>query len=73
MMKTAGLEPVLGNGRDKIFFDQRDGMFQFKDETKVYKISAVGRVGDTVSRMTVVWRDTHDGKQAGDVKYWRED
>ncbi|MEE2902825.1 MAG: hypothetical protein VYC39_10865 [Myxococcota bacterium] len=73
MMRTAELIPDLSNGREQLFFDATNGMFQFTDATKVYKISAVGRVGDTVSRMTVVWRDPSNGKQAGDVYYWRED
>lgn len=37
----------------------------------VYKITAVGRVGDTTSTMTVIW-GSH-GNQNGDILYWRED
>jgi len=38
----------------------------------VYKIVAVGRVGDTTSTMTVLW-GSHGNSQNGDVLYWRED
>ena len=71
MMRTADLIP--DPLREKTLFDPSRGIFTFEDRTKVYKISAVGRVGDTVSRMTVVWRDSSSGKAAGDIFYWRED
>jgi hypothetical protein len=71
MMRTAELIPEPQ--REKTLFDTGKGIFTFEDRTKVYKIAAVGRVGDTVSRMTVIWRDSSAGKAAGDVFYWRED
>lgn len=43
---------------------------RFEDVSSVYKITAVGRVNDASSRITVVWRDN---RAAGEIRYWRED
>ncbi|MEL6185157.1 MAG: hypothetical protein AAFU79_11085 [Myxococcota bacterium] len=43
---------------------------RFQDVSSVYRITAVGRVNDASSRITVVWRDNG---AAGEIKYWRED
>lgn len=45
-------------------------MLRFDDVSSVYRITAVGRVNDTTSTMTVVWRDD---KGAGEIFYWREE
>jgi hypothetical protein len=43
---------------------------RFEDVSSVYRITAVGRVGDTTSTITVVWRDD---RAAGELLYWREE
>lgn len=43
---------------------------RFQDVSSVYKITAVGRVNDASSRITIVWRDN---RGTGEIKYWRED
>lgn len=55
--------------RKQLLFDK---VLRFDDPTAVYKFTAVGRVGETTSTMTVVWRDSHKGGP-GEIKYWRED
>lgn len=69
---------LLSNGlivnpeRKRLLFDSSTPVLRFNDPTAVYRISAVGRVGDTTSTMTVVWRDSHSGGR-GDIYYWREE
>ena len=43
---------------------------RFDDISGVYRITAIGRVNDASSRMTVVWRDDSGN---GEIMYWRED
>lgn len=46
------------------------GVLRFDDTSNVYKIVAVGRVGDATSTLTVVWRDD---RGLGEIRYFRED
>ncbi|MBI4822505.1 MAG: general secretion pathway protein GspK [Deltaproteobacteria bacterium] len=46
------------------------GVLRFDDTSNVYKIIAVGRVGDATSTLTVVWRDD---RSIGEIRYYRED
>jgi hypothetical protein len=62
----------LDPARKTLLMDGPNAILKFDDPTAVYRITAMGRVGDTTSTMTVVWRDSHQGGQ-GDVFYWRED
>lgn len=43
---------------------------RFDDISGVYRITAVGRVNNASSKITVVWRDNSG---PGEIKYWRED
>lgn len=43
---------------------------RFDDISSVYRITAVGRVNDVTSTITLVWRDD---RGAGEVFYWREE
>jgi hypothetical protein len=45
-------------------------MLRFDDISSVYRLTAVGRVGDTTSTVTVVWRDD---RGLGEIFYWREE
>jgi hypothetical protein len=45
-------------------------MLRFDDVSSVYRITALGRVNDTTSTLTVVWRDD---KGLGEIFYWREE
>ncbi len=45
-------------------------VLRFEDVASVFRITAVGQVGDATSTMTVVWRDN---RAAGEIYYWRED
>lgn len=65
-MSTAGL-PVDSAKLDRLV--QQEAI-RFKDVSSVYRITAVGRVNDASSRITVVWRDN---RANGEIKYWRED
>ncbi len=57
---------------DQNIFQQLESkqILRFDDESNVYRITAVGRVGDATSTMTVVWRDD---RAAGEIRYWREE
>lgn len=57
---------------DQTMFDQleRARILRFDDASSTYKVTAIGRVGDTVSKITAVWRD--DGN-VGEIRYWREE
>lgn len=43
---------------------------KFEDNSSVFRITAVGRVADTTSTLTVVWRDD---RNLGEIFYWREE
>jgi type II secretory pathway component PulK len=45
-------------------------VLRFEDVASVFRITAVGQVGDATSRLTVVWRDN---RAQGELRYWRED
>lgn len=49
--------------------EQKD-FLRFDDESNVYKITAVGRVNDASSKITVVWRSFGTN---GEIYYWREE
>lgn len=57
---------------DQAMFEQleRQRILRFDDASNVYRIVAIGRVGEAVSTITAVWRD--DGR-AGELRYWREE
>lgn len=57
---------------DEARFNQLEqaGVIRFDDTTNVYRITAMGRVGDASSKMTVVWRDD---RAFGEIRYWREE
>jgi len=57
---------------DMNLFNQLESQraIRFDDASNVYRITAMGRVGDTVSTITVVWRD--DGQQ-GEIRYFRQE
>ncbi|MCC7383568.1 MAG: general secretion pathway protein GspK [Deltaproteobacteria bacterium] len=57
---------------DAAMLDQleRQRAIRFDDTSNVYRIKAVGRVGESVSSVVVVWRD--DGGN-GEIRYWREE
>ncbi|MCI0525079.1 MAG: general secretion pathway protein GspK, partial [Acidobacteria bacterium] len=57
---------------DQSLFEQlaQKNILRFDDVSSTYKIKAVGRVGETVSTIIVVWRD--DGG-VGEIRYWREE
>ena len=43
---------------------------RFDDISSVYRITAVGRVNDASSKITIVWRDN---RAQGEIYYWREE
>lgn len=43
---------------------------RFDDVSSVYRITAVGRVNDASSKITLVWRDN---RAQGEIYYWREE
>lgn len=43
---------------------------RYDDISATYRITAIGRVNDASSRITVVW---HDNRAQGDLYYWREE
>lgn len=45
-------------------------VLRFEDVASVFRITAVGQVGEATSRLTVVWRDN---RAQGELRYWRED
>lgn len=45
-------------------------IIRFDDISSVYRITAVGRVNDASSTITLVWRDN---RAAGEIYYWREE
>jgi len=45
-------------------------VLRFEDVASVFRITAIGQVGDATSRLTVVWRDN---RAQGELRYWRED
>jgi hypothetical protein len=45
-------------------------LIRFDDVSSVYRITAVGRVNDASSRVTVVWRDN---RALGELYYWHEE
>jgi hypothetical protein len=45
-------------------------MIRFDDISSVYRITAMGRVHETTSTITVVWRDD---RSTGEIWYWREE
>ena len=56
---------------DRATFDQLVARFDFENEPNIYRITAVGRVNDASTRLTVVWRPVGNGP--GEFKYWREE
>ena len=56
---------------DATAFEQLVGRFDFENEPNIYRITAVGRVNDASTRLTVVWRPVGNGP--GEFKYWREE
>lgn len=66
LLDTAGINYDKARLND---LAQKD-VLQFKDVSSVYRITAVGRVGDTTSTLTVVWRDD---RGLGEIFYWREE
>ena len=46
------------------------GVIRFDDNSNVYRITAMGRVGEASSKLTVVWRDD---RAFGEIRYWREE
>ncbi len=45
-------------------------LIRFDDISSVYRITAVGRVNDASSKITLVWRDN---RALGEISYWREE
>lgn len=45
-------------------------MVRFDDISSVYRVTAVGRVNDVTSTITLVWRDD---RALGEIWYWREE
>ena len=45
-------------------------IIRFDDISSVYRITAIGRVNDASSRITLVWRDN---RAQGEIYYWREE
>jgi hypothetical protein len=45
-------------------------MLRFDDISSVYRVTAMGRVGDATSTITLVWRDD---RGFGEIFYWREE
>lgn len=45
-------------------------LIRFDDISSVYRITAVGRVNDASSKITLVWRDN---RALGEIYYWREE
>jgi type II secretory pathway component PulK len=45
-------------------------MLRFDDISSVYRVTAMGRVGDATSTITLVWRDD---RGFGQIFYWREE
>lgn len=43
---------------------------RYDDISATYRITAIGRVNDASSKITVVW---HDNRAQGDLYYWREE
>ena len=56
---------------DRAQFDTLARRFDFENEPNIYRITAVGRVNDASTRLTVVWRPVGNGP--GEFKYWREE
>ncbi|MEL7370490.1 MAG: hypothetical protein AAFN74_16340 [Myxococcota bacterium] len=56
---------------DRANFEELAGRFDFENEPNIYRITAVGRVNDASTRLTVVWRPVGNGP--GEFKYWREE
>ncbi len=56
---------------DRTTFDEVVKGFDFESEPNIYRITAVGRVNDASTRLTVVWRPVGNGP--GEFKYWREE
>ncbi|MFO0723244.1 MAG: type II secretion system protein GspK [Myxococcota bacterium] len=74
LSKTAFLQ-LLQTAQFKIdqnIFSQLEnqGVLRFDDTSMVYKITAVGRVGDVTSTVIAVWRDSPGG---GDIRYYRQE
>ncbi|MEM1026072.1 MAG: hypothetical protein AAGD10_13840 [Myxococcota bacterium] len=67
-----GLLEQVGLPVDAGRFDNlvRAKAIRFEDVASVYRISAVGVVGEATSKLSVVWRDN---RSSGEIKYWRED
>jgi general secretion pathway protein K len=57
---------------DEARFNQLEsaGVIRFDDTSNVYRVTAVGRVGEATSTITVVWRDN---RAQGEIRYWREE
>ncbi len=45
-------------------------LIRFDDISSVFRITAVGRVNDATSQITLVWRDN---RGTGEISYWREE
>ncbi len=63
---------AVGFAVDEARFTQLEsaGVIRFDDNSNVYRITAMGRVGEASSKLTVVWRDD---RAFGEIRYWRED
>ena len=74
LSKPAFLQLVEASGFtvDSARFQQLESkqVLRFDDATNVYRIRAVGRVGEATSSITLVWRDD---RSAGEIRYWREE
>lgn len=55
---------------DPARLQQFQDVLRFDDISNVYRITAVGRVGDSTSTITLVWRDD---RSFGQIFYWREE
>ena len=45
-------------------------VIRFGDISSVYRITAIGRLNDASSKITVVWRDN---RAQGEIYYWRQE
>lgn len=57
---------------DQNMFSQLENqrVLRFDDTSNVYKITAVGRVGEATSTVVAVWRDD---RAAGETRYYRQE
>ena len=57
---------------DTNLFNQLESqrLLRFDDASNVYRITAMGRVGETVSTITAVWRDD---RAQGEIRYYHQE